>query len=125
MTQHRLDDYDFVALARTEKNKRMYQRLMILAHLKNGMSKAKISRVMLTSQSYIYTWLKRFQKEGIKGLQEKPRSGRPRLLASSAHEVLKQKIEYSQMALSGGRIRAEDIAQIIKGSSLLTVGNRV
>ena len=85
MKQYNLDDYDydFVVLARAEKSKKIYKRLMILVHLKNGMSKAAISRLMLTSQSLIYTWLKRFHHEGIKGLQDKPRSGRPRLLDSS------------------------------------------
>lgn len=114
MKNYCLDDYDFKALAKAESNKRIYQRLMMLAHLKEGMSKAQISRLSFTSPDRIYAWLKRFDEEGIEGLKDKARSGRPRLLDSSAHEALKQKIEESQATLSGGRLRGGDIIQLIK-----------
>ena len=48
------------------------------------------------------------------GIRDKPRSDRPRLLDRSAHDTLKQKIEHSQSSLSGGRLRGEDIVQLIK-----------
>ena len=41
---YRLEDYDFAALAKAPSNKKLYQRLMILAHLKQGMPKAQISQ---------------------------------------------------------------------------------
>ena len=114
MKSYCLDDYDFAALAKAESNKSIYQRLMMLAHLKEGMSKAQISRLSFTSPDRIYAWLKRFHEQGIAGLRDKPRSGRPRLLDGSAHDALKQKIEQSQASLSGGRLRGEDIMQLIK-----------
>ena len=95
-----LDDYDFIALAKAEGNKRIYQRLMMLAYLKEGMSKAQVSRLTFTAPDRVYAWLKRFHEQGIQGLSDKPRSGRPRLLDCSAHGVLKQKIEQSQSSLS-------------------------
>ena len=113
MNQYSLDDYDFVALAKVERNKKIYQRLTILAHLKNGVSKAKISRSLFISSDQISAWLKRFNQNGIEGLKDKPRSGRPRLLESSAHETLKEKIEESQTNLPGGRLRGEDIIKLI------------
>ena len=110
-----LDGYDFVALAKATTNKRMYQRLVILAHLKEGMPKSQISELLFVSTDQVYYWLERFDKEGIEGLRDRVRSGRPRVLDSSHHEELKQKIEASQTALSGGRLRGEDIIQLIKG----------
>ena len=114
MKNYGLDDDDVAALAKAESNKSIYQRLMMLAHLKEGMSKAQMSRLSFTSPDRIYAWLKRFHEQGIEGLRDKPRSGRPRLLDGAAHEALKQKIEQSQASLSGGRLRGEDIMQLIK-----------
>ena len=93
MKHYRLEDYDFATLAKAERNKKIYQRLMILAHLKEGMPKAQISQLLFISTDQIYAWLKRFHEQGVEGLKDKARSGRPRLLNSSAHEALKQKIE--------------------------------
>ena len=114
MKPYRLQDYDFAALAKAQRNKKIYQRLMILTHVKAGMPKAQISQLLLISTDQIYAWLKRFHEQGIEGLKDKPRSGRPRLLDSDAHEALKQKIEDSQSALSGGRLRGEDSIELIK-----------
>ena len=114
MKNYCLDDDDFVALAKAQSNKRIYQRLMMLAYLKEGMSKARVSRLTFTAPDRVYAWLKRFHEQGIEGLRDKPRSGRPRLLDRSAHGALKQKIAHLQGSLSGGRIRGEDIVQLIK-----------
>ena len=114
MTFHQLDDYDFATLAKAERSKKVYQRLMILAYLKRGLSKADISRLLFISTDQIYAWLKSYKKKSIEGLKDKARSGRPRLLDSSNHDALKEKIEESQTTLPGGRLRGEDIIQLIK-----------
>ena len=111
---YRLEDYDFAALAKAQSNKKLYQRLMILAHLKQGMPKVQISQLLFISTDQIYAWLKRFHEQGIEGLKDKPRSGRPRLLHRDAHEALKQQIEDSQSARSGGRLQGKDILELIK-----------
>ena len=109
-----LESYDFKALAKKEKDKRIYQRLMMLAYLKEGMSKAQVSRLTFTAPDRVYAWLKRFREQGIEGLRDKPRSGRPGLLDRSAYDALQQKIKDSQSLLSGGRLRGEDIIQLVK-----------
>ena len=114
MTDYNLESYDFKALAKKESDKRIYQRLMMLAYLKEGMSKAQVSRLIFTASDRVYAWLKRFCEQGIEGLRDKPRSGRPGLLNRSNYGALRQKIEDSQSSLSGGRLRGEDIIQLIK-----------
>ena len=44
MKNYCLDEDDFVALAKAQSNKSIDQRLMLLAYLKEGMSKARVSR---------------------------------------------------------------------------------
>jgi transposase len=114
MADYSLESYDFKALAKKESDKRIYQRLMMLAYLKEGMSKAQVSRLTFTAPDRVYAWLKRFLKRGIEGLRDKPRSGRPSLLDRSAYDALQQKIEDSQSLLSGGRLRGENIIQLVK-----------
>jgi transposase len=75
------------------------------------MSKSQISGLLFVSTDQVYYWLERFHEEGIEGLSNRVKSGRPRVLDSSHHEKLKQKIE---TAPSGGRLRGEDIIQLIK-----------
>ena len=101
MTNYSLDSYDFKALAKKAREKRIYQRLMMLAYLKEGMSKAQVSRLTFTAPDRVYAWLRRFREQGIEGLRDKPRSGRPGLLDRSAYDALRQKIEDSQSSLSG------------------------
>ena len=76
--------------------------------------KAQISQSLFISTDQIDAWLKRFHKQGVEGLKDKPRSGRPRLLHSDAHEALKQKIEDAQVARSGGRLQGKGIIELIK-----------
>ena len=80
MKNYCLDDDNFVALAKAQSNKSIYQRLMMLAYLKESMSKAQVSRLTFTAPDRVYAWLKRFHEPGIEGLKDKPSSGRPRLL---------------------------------------------
>ena len=123
MNNYCLDDDDFVALAKAQSNKSIYQRLMMLAYLKEGMSKAQVSRLTLTAPDRVYAWLKRFREQGMEGLRDKPRSGRPSLLDRSAYDALQQKIEDSQSALSGGRLRGEAIIRLIKDAWGVVVVN--
>ena len=112
--KYSLTDYDFVALSKLAPDRNNYQRLMILADLKEGKTQAETARLLYISSQKVSAWLKRFSQEGIEGLKDKTRSGRPRLLDRSAHGALKQKIEASQSALLGARLRGEDIIQLIK-----------
>ena len=88
MKSYHLKAYDFAALAKAQSNKKIYQRLMILAPLKPGMPKAQISQSLFISTDQIDAWLKRFHKQGVEGLKDKARSGRPRLFHSDAPEPL-------------------------------------
>ena len=114
MTDYSLESDDFKALAKKESDKRIDQRLMMLAYLKEGMSKAQVSRLTFTAPDRVYAWLKRFREQGIEGLRDKPKSGRPGLLDRSAYDALQQKIENLQSSLSEGRLRGEDMIQLVK-----------
>lgn len=114
LKKYSLTDYDFACLSKSAPDRSRYQRLIILAYLKEGKTKAETARLLYISAQTVSAWFKRFTEAGLHGLEDKPRSGRPRILDACQHDLLKEKIEDAQSELSGGRIRGKDIIQLIK-----------
>jgi len=114
MADDSLASDDVKVLAKKERDKSIYQCLMMLVYLKEGMSKAQVSRLTFTAPARVYAGLNRFREQGMEGLRNKPRHGRPGLLDRSAYDALQQKIADSQSLLPGGRLRGEDIIQLVK-----------
>ncbi|EGR7969172.1 helix-turn-helix domain-containing protein [Vibrio vulnificus] len=54
-------------------------------------------------------WVQTFLEEGLEGLQEKPRTGRPAFLNAEQREQLSQYIKAQAMDSSGGRLTGNDI----------------
>jgi len=50
-----------------------------------GISLCKIARDMQTVPRQVRTWCRRFAAEGLAGLRDRPRPGRPRLLSLQAN----------------------------------------
>jgi len=65
-------------LYRTTKVPRLRTRAqMILLAAEQGLKVAQIARIVRESEATVLRWLKRYQAEGLEGLQDAPRSGRP------------------------------------------------
>ena len=114
LKKYSLGDYDFASLSKSAPSRNNYQRLMILAYLKESKTQVETARLLYISPQTVAYWLRRFAKEGLSGLEDKPRTGRPRILDASQHDLLKEKIEAAQSQLSGGRLNGRDIVQLIK-----------
>ncbi|HAS8259443.1 TPA: helix-turn-helix domain-containing protein, partial [Vibrio vulnificus] len=55
-------------------------RLLALAHFKDGHSQTQIAKFLKVSRTSVNKWVQIFLEEGLEGLQEKPRTGRPAFL---------------------------------------------
>jgi transposase len=65
-------------LYRTTKVPRLRTRAqMILLAAEQGLKVAQIARIVRESEATVLRWLKRYQAEGLEGLQDAPRPGRP------------------------------------------------
>lgn len=64
-------------LARQETNGRVACRLLALANVRAGMSRAQASRQAGMDRQTLRDWVIRFNAEGIAGLRDRPKSGRP------------------------------------------------
>jgi transposase len=79
---HFLKDIDFPPLIAKQQNGRMRSRLIALSHIKNGVNRTQTAKYLQVSRRMVNEWVKRFNEEGLEGLKEKPRSGRPHVLST-------------------------------------------
>ncbi|WP_424022290.1 helix-turn-helix domain-containing protein, partial [Oceanisphaera pacifica] len=55
----------------------MKMRLLALAHFQDGKSRTQIAQFLKVSRTSVNKWVSAYLNEGLSGLQEKPRPGRP------------------------------------------------
>ncbi|WP_096777883.1 IS630 family transposase [Photobacterium toruni] len=110
-----LNNTDFKKLARQQKTIQMKMRLLALEHFKEGKSRTQIAKYLKVSRTSVNKWVSVFLEEGLEGLQEKTRSGRPAFLSPKQREQLSNYIKLKAQDSSGGRLIGADIhAYILK-----------
>ena len=108
-----INDIDFAALAKKEKNARKQQRLLALAHFKDGKSRYKIAEYLKVSRTSVNKWVSDFLNYGLEGLNESPRSGRPTMLTPKQLEQLAMYVEKQSGNTAGGRLTGNDVQAYI------------
>ena len=109
-----LKNIDFTALAKRETNARKKLRLLALAHFKDGMNKATITRMLKASRGSVNKWVALFLQNGLAGLESKPSPGRPPKLSSVESEKVVVFIAQSSRSSERGRLIATDIQRYIE-----------
>jgi transposase len=61
----------------------------------------------------VNVWIKRFYEQGLDGLKEKPRSGRPCSLDQKQLTQLSEYIQQTSIKESGGRLKAQTLVTYI------------
>ena len=77
---------------RKESDPKVKERLLFVLKVQGDyMIPARIAKELHRSRPWTSYWLDRFDKDGIEGLREKPRSGRPSKLSSGImHQIRKE-----------------------------------
>jgi len=75
-----------------ETDAKVRERILMVLWLGEGESSYNVGRRLLCPHSKVLYWKKRFEKEGIAGLRDKPRSGKPPKLSMESEEHIKQQI---------------------------------
>ena len=65
------------ALARRERDGRVSARLLALANALDGMCRDEAARAAGMDRQTLRDWVHRYNAEGIEGLRDRPRPGRP------------------------------------------------
>jgi transposase len=84
----------------------MRNRLMAPSHIKKGVNRTQTAKYLQVSRRMVNEWVKRFNEEGLDGLKEKPRSGRPHVLSTEQLKKLKAYVVPHAIETDGGRLKS-------------------
>ena len=73
--------------------------LLVLNVVYHGMIAAHVARDLHRNRTWACVWLKRYEKEGLEGLKNKPRTGRPSELSEEDYLQHKNNIKGKQSGL--------------------------
>ena len=80
---------DLRRLARHEPDRRAAMRLLAIAHALDGFSRAEAARLAGMERQALRDAVVRYNAEGLEGLHDRPRSGRPEALSEGQQAALK------------------------------------
>ena len=113
------DDYDAAELrelAKRSRNPRQIRRLLALAAVYAGMSRAEAAKVGGMDRQTLRDWAHRFNAEGPEGLKDRPRAGRRRWLSDAQMAELAEIVEAGPDPATDGvvRWRRIDLKRVIE-----------
>ena len=86
----------FEKIYRIEQNVKAKERmLLVLNVVYQGKISAHVARDLHQSRAWACEWLKRYSKEGIEGLKDRTKSGRPPKLSKETSYQIKQELKQS------------------------------
>ena len=88
-------------LARGERNRRTATRMLALAHALEGTSRAQAARLVGLERQALRDAVVRFNAEGLAGLRDREKPGRPPMLSEAEQALLRAKV-FQQPTLEGG-----------------------
>lgn len=79
---------DLEIFYKKEKDPKVKERLLMIIHAKEGWVTREVAKAVKMSYGIVAYWIHRFNKEGIDGLKNKPKSGRPAKLEKDGFKAL-------------------------------------
>ena len=110
---HSIKNTDFKTLINKEKNARMRIRLLALAHIQEGKNRTETAKFLKISRRSVNDWVRRFNDEGLEGIKDKPRAGRPCALNEKQLIQLSKFITNNSVKPDGGRLKGTAIVDYI------------
>jgi len=80
-----------------EKNPKLRKRIRMIMGLMEGLSTIKVAEKMTVSQPNVIYWKKRFEREGLAGLQDRPRPGRPPKVERRMMERIRKEVKAKRL----------------------------
>ena len=104
------------ALARRERDGRVSARLLALANALDGMSRDEAARAAGMDRQTLRDWVHRYNAEGVDGLRDRPRAGRPCRLDEGRQATLKALILKGPKLERDGCVawRARDLCGLVE-----------
>jgi transposase len=104
------------AMARRERDGRVSARLLALASALDGMSRDEAARAAGMDRPTLRDWVRRYNAQGVEGLRDRPRPGRPCALDEGRQAALKALILKGPKLERDGRVawRARDLRELVE-----------
>jgi transposase len=104
------------ALARRERDGRVSARLLALAGALDGMSREAAARAAAMDRQTLRDWVHRYNAEGVAGLRDRPRAGRPCRLDQGRQAALKALVLRGPRLERDGCVawRARDLRDLVE-----------
>ena len=83
---------------RAAPTNRSFVRLMAIRALLLGIAREQVAALSLVTLRTLLNWVKKFNEQGIDGLLERPRSGRPRHINAAQGAEYRELIEKPELA---------------------------
>jgi transposase len=112
-TLQQLQQVDFDRLAHQEPDGRRRLRLLALAHLKDGKNCTEVAAALRVTRHAVMRWVKWFNAGGMARLAGLPHDWSTQRLPTAQEAAFRQAVEHLQRQRGGGRVRGEDIRQLL------------
>lgn len=83
---------------KTERDARVKERMLLIIRVSSDKQRTEsVARELRRARSWAYKWYKRYSDEGIKGLRDRPRSGKPSAISKEVKERIGQELANSNI----------------------------
>jgi len=79
--------------ARQERRPKVARRMQLVAMAQQGHTSAKVARLMGESPRTVERWVARYNAEGVEGLADRARPGKPPILSRDQEEAFCQRLD--------------------------------
>ena len=86
---------------KAEEDAKVRERILMNIRLLEGKSTYTVGDELHCVPSKVHYWKRRFKKQGLEGLRDRPKSGRPRLLSSRKEKMILRMIERPRISKEG------------------------
>lgn len=115
---------NFKQLAKHSSEPREKIRLLAFAHMQDGKSPKEAAEAVKVTRNAVYVWLRKFKQNGLTGLKEKGGRGAKLKIPMSESEVFRNAVLELQKGRSGGRIKGQDVLDMMKSKFGVTCTKR-
>ena len=109
-----IEQHDFNKLSKTQGSPRERRRYLAFAHIREGKNFVEVAAMVRVEVRSVMRWIKWFKIQGIEGLKDKPGRGTKPFLPPEHEATFKQAILELQQNRFGGRIRGNDVLELMK-----------
>lgn len=117
------EEEDFSLLYKVHGQKKHGLRLLALYYIQQGKSIKETAGLLIKTEYTLREWIRSYAKGGLEGLLSiSAGRGRTPKLLPSQETCLKEEITKLSNSLKGGRLRAEDIRELIQSKFKVNYG---